>query len=124
MVTLPPSSTRIDTLFPYTTFFDLPVAAYIVALMFGLAHWKSFTVDPFYQAMAQQIYAFVWGLIYVWLMERSRSLFAPMVAHGMGNFTEVAIVIALRSEEHTFELQSLMRISYAVFCLKKKTEQS
>src|SRR3546814_5922138 len=69
---------------------DLPVAAYIVALMFGLAHWKSFTVDPFYQAMAQQIYAFVWGLIYVWLMERSRSLFAPMVAHGMGNFTEVA----------------------------------
>ena len=36
--------------------FDLPVAAYLVALMFGLAHWKSFTVDPFYQAMAQQIY--------------------------------------------------------------------
>src|SRR3546814_1270019 len=68
---------------------DLPVAAYIVALMFGLAHWKSFTVDPFYQAMAQQIYAFVCGLIY-------------------------------RSEEHTSELQSLMRISYAVFCLKKK----
>src|SRR3546814_7355605 len=30
-------------------------------------------------------------------------------------------VIALRSEEHTSELQSLMRISYAVFCLKKKT---
>src|SRR3546814_4816669 len=32
-----------------------------------------------------------------------------------------ATVIALRSEEHTSELQSLMRISYAVFCLKKKT---
>src|SRR3546814_5736219 len=30
---------------------------------------------------------------------------------------------AARSEEHTSELQSLMRISYAVFCLKKKTEQ-
>src|SRR3546814_3704519 len=30
---------------------------------------------------------------------------------------------ATRSEEHTSELQSLMRISYAVFCLKKKTEQ-
>src|SRR3546814_5847561 len=29
--------------------------------------------------------------------------------------------LALRSEEHTSELQSLMRISYAVFCLKKKT---
>src|SRR3546814_2056500 len=32
----------------------------------------------------------------------------------------VRAVIALRSEEHTSELQSLMRISYAVFCLKKK----
>src|SRR3546814_7019634 len=30
---------------------------------------------------------------------------------------------AVRSEEHTSELQSLMRISYAVFCLKKKTQQ-
>src|SRR3546814_7233127 len=32
-------------------------------------------------------------------------------------------VILLRSEEHTSELQSLMRISYAVFCLKKKNKQ-
>src|SRR3546814_5561685 len=32
----------------------------------------------------------------------------------------VAGILALRSEEHTSELQSLMRISYAVFCLKKK----
>src|SRR3546814_12342535 len=32
--------------------------------------------------------------------------------------------IAMRSEEHTSELQSLMRISYAVFCLKKKTQQT
>src|SRR3546814_6809788 len=32
-------------------------------------------------------------------------------------------IVALRSEEHTSELQSLMRISYAVFCLKKKTQQ-
>src|SRR3546814_8050252 len=34
-----------------------------------------------------------------------------------------AILSAARSEEHTSELQSLMRISYAVFCLKKKTNQ-
>src|SRR3546814_5747812 len=33
-------------------------------------------------------------------------------------------LLALRSEEHTSELQSLMRISYAVFCLKKKKEQT
>lgn len=90
LVVLVPGRLRIGSL-------DLPVAAYIVALMFGVAHWRSFTVDPFYQAMAQQIYAFAWGLVYVWLMERSRSLFAPMVAHGMGNFTEVAIVIALNA---------------------------
>src|SRR3546814_6557213 len=32
--------------------------------------------------------------------------------------------LTLRSEEHTSELQSLMRISYAVFCLNKKTEQT
>ncbi len=90
LVVLVPGRLRIGSL-------DLPVAAYIVALMFGVAHWRSFTVDPFYQAMAQQIYAFMWGLTYVWLMERSRSLLAPMVAHGMGNFTEVAIVIALNA---------------------------
>src|SRR3546814_1017986 len=34
-----------------------------------------------------------------------------------------ALVAGIRSEEHTSELQSLMRISYAVFCLKKKTNQ-
>src|SRR3546814_998447 len=34
-----------------------------------------------------------------------------------------ASVIAMRSEEHTSELQSLMRISYAVFCLKKKKKR-
>src|SRR3546814_6052631 len=48
------------------------------------------------------------------------TMFHPMVAGvtipGMGMF-------ALRSEEHTSELQSLMRISYAVFCLKKKKTQ-
>src|SRR3546814_4877642 len=36
----------------------------------------------------------------------------------------VAVVDGNRSEEHTSELQSLMRISYAVFCLKKKTKQT
>src|SRR3546814_4167006 len=36
---------------------------------------------------------------------------------------EVAVVMSRRSEEHTSELQSLMRISYAVFCLKKKKTQ-
>src|SRR3546814_10884620 len=37
-------------------------------------------------------------------------------------FVHISAVEAARSEEHTSELQSLMRISYAVFCLKKKTK--
>src|SRR3546814_7568431 len=37
--------------------------------------------------------------------------------------TEVAGILRMRSEEHTSELQSLMRISYAVFCLKKKKQK-
>src|SRR3546814_4113421 len=37
-----------------------------------------------------------------------------------GGASPLALALAMRSEEHTSELQSLMRISYAVFCLKKK----
>src|SRR3546814_3264231 len=40
---------------------------------------------------------------------------------GIGVIAIVGLQFRLRSEEHTSELQSLMRISYAVFCLKKKT---
>src|SRR3546814_9807044 len=43
------------------------------------------------------------------------------MAHEVGH--RVDVVIAQRSEEHTSELQSLMRISYAVFCLKKKKKK-
>src|SRR3546814_3524528 len=46
---------------------------------------------------------------------RQRIVFADSVAAGR--------LARERSEEHTSELQSLMRISYAVFCLKKKTRQ-
>src|SRR3546814_7152064 len=41
---------------------------------------------------------------------------------GPHNLTTIARVVAARSEEHTSELQSLMRSSYAVFCLKKKNK--
>src|SRR3546814_9511247 len=40
--------------------------------------------------------------------------------HHLSGLVEILIEEAMRSEEHTSELQSLMRISYAVFCLKKK----
>src|SRR3546814_6855138 len=45
----------------------------------------------------------------------------PSAWLGMGGWTGLAVA---RSEEHTSELQSLMRISYAVFCLKKKNNNS
>src|SRR3546814_9642537 len=44
-------------------------------------------------------------------------------AEAIKRLTAEAEQIAMRSEEHTSELQSLMRISYAVFCLKKKTKK-
>lgn len=74
---------------------DLPFSAYLVALMFGVAHWQSFTVNPFYMALAQQVYAFAWGIAYVWLMQRSNSLVAPIIAHGVGNALEVGLVMAM-----------------------------
>ena len=74
---------------------DLPVAAYVASLLFGLAHYDNFFHSPLHLAVAQQIYAFVWGLIYVWLMERSDSLLAPTIAHGTGNAVEVGTVMAL-----------------------------
>src|SRR3546814_9942243 len=44
----------------------------------------------------------------------------PKAEHGMTEFETAPDGSRVRSEEHTSELQSLMRISYAVFCLKKK----
>jgi uncharacterized protein len=76
--------------------FEIPFSGLVVALLFGLAHFGSFRVDPLWMAVAQQLYAFVFGLVYVWLMERSRSLVAPMIAHGVGDALEVAAVMALQ----------------------------
>src|SRR3546814_3116351 len=51
---------------------------------------------------------------------RTRGLIHPVVADQSAWTTLVPAIRSWRSEEHTSELQSLMRISYAVFCLKKK----
>src|SRR3546814_14141647 len=97
MIRRPPRSTRTDTLLPYTTLFrSLPMAASAVA------PWLLGLKGPVYGATAVALTgAFL--------------LLAARVA--MSRETEPA---KMRSEEHTSELQSLMRISYAVFCLKKK----
>src|SRR3546814_2274875 len=58
-----------------------------------------------------------------WLPVRYEDLSA--IAHDTDRFSsrDIVVVSPFRSDEHTSELQSLMRISYAVFCLKKKTIQ-
>lgn len=74
---------------------DLPFSGVVVAVMFCAAHLQTFLVGPLYEAIVQQLCAFTFGLIYVWLMERSRSLLAPMIAHGVGDMLEAAAVMAM-----------------------------
>src|SRR3546814_1780946 len=61
-----------------------------------------------------------------WLHSASTSMQARATLHfaSIGWNGSVLVPKAMRSEEHTSELQSLMRISYAVFCLKKKKQQT
>src|SRR3546814_5957952 len=98
MIRRPPRSTRTDTLFPYTTLFRSRLADRGYDLLLSRVvprdpEWLSRQVDT----------GRVDGMIIV----------------GQSNQSDVLNSVA-RSEEHTSELQSLMRISYAVFCLKKK----
>src|SRR3546814_2120834 len=100
MIRRPPSSTRTDTLFPYTTLFrsvwlhaDLPTARRAFSLGFGL-------LEP------------LDGGVLLRSSADDLAWFARQLAALPFDFE--------RSEEHTSELQSLMRISYAVFCLQKK----
>src|SRR3546814_4514656 len=115
MIRHPPRSTRTATLFPYTTLFrssergvfgatnrDLPVKA-LPALDPDAVH-KGALADESGRATAAQI-------------RPSRAC----TGAGAGSRGRSR---SPRSEEHTSELQSLMRISYAVFCLKKKKEKS
>src|SRR3546814_6838805 len=98
MIRRPPRSTRTDTLFPYTTLFrSLPAEA-------GTANATAVDI-----ALRN---GYDDGLTDVEV--------TPAGVPGEPNKLEVTITDVVRSEEHTSELQSLMRISYAVFCLKKK----
>src|SRR3546814_8386085 len=100
MIRRPPRSTRTDTLFPYTTLFrsfyvsgQLLTEDYYVANKLMKGFIGSANIDT-----------------------NSRLCMASSVAGHKRAFGSDTV----RSEEHTSELQSLMRISYAVFCLKKK----
>ena len=72
-------------------------AALAAALAAGASANAAYDVDilPPASPIAQQIYAFAWGLAYVWLMEKSDSLLAPTIAHGLSDMVEVGAVIAL-----------------------------
>src|SRR3546814_3344196 len=105
MIRRPPRSTRTDTLFPYTTLFR-SVRADLVG---GNVHAARATPRPPARHRPEEVRP----------VHRARpdagadgAVRAP-VRHAQ-------LRGARRSEEHTSELQSLMRISYAVFCLKKK----
>src|SRR3546814_8970097 len=94
MIRRPPRSTRTDTLFPYTTLFRSGGRAGAHAAVDGRGAGRAVAGAPGGPAARQPGGGADTGL-----------------DHREGN---------RRSEEHTSELQSLMRISYAVFCLKKK----
>src|SRR3546814_17319735 len=100
MIRRPPRSTRTDTLFPYTTLFrsskPQQAARMQGARSAGTAVYKPVHEDSEHRATQQSGRA-------VGFKRSSQAYNTPG-----------------RSEEHTSELQSLMRISYAVFCLKKK----
>src|SRR3546814_9572064 len=100
MIRRPPRSTRTDTLFPYTTLFRSPRS--LLPLRVSPARLRR-------PRRRRRSPAFGHGE----LEECGRDLRYPDRRH----LSEAPD----RSEEHTSELQSLMRISYAVFCLKKKT---
>src|SRR3546814_9439022 len=104
MLRRPPRSTRTDTLFPYTTLFRSHV------LRHAVDHRRPEDAGrDGHHADAETCQ-----------LARHRQGHADHAALGCG----ISRLADLRSEEHTSELQSLMRISYAVFCLKKKKNKT
>src|SRR3546814_4637104 len=138
MIQRPPRSTRTDHLFPYPTLFRSAVPQAVladlgrvdaggggVALDQGPELLPARRLAPGAEeqrreaARASQLRA-RFGQIALQpmlrlLAQRHQPLLAALAGHAQH---------ALRSEEHTSELQSLMRISYAVFCLKKKNNNT
>src|SRR3546814_4450173 len=110
MLRRPPRSTRTDTLFPYTTLFRSGAPGAIR------------TPDP--QIRSLVLYPAelrVRGAVPLRTVVGGRNPLFPICDPVAGRLAPHRIERSdFRSEEHTSELQSLMRISYAVFCLKKK----
>src|SRR3546814_10820530 len=118
MLLRPPRSTRTDTHLPYTTRFQsaggVAAARAVVEQIFGRRHQRAVRLNE----RCGDILGGAFGHqtlrefdILGFMLDRREQLFHQ------------PFLIARRSEEHTSELQSLMRISYAVFCLKTKNVQ-
>src|SRR3546814_6398046 len=118
MIRRPPRSTRTDTLFPYTTLFRSGNGTDFLRLYsVGACGTGSAAELHGCRQEAHRCGSCASGCVCLGRCPslRDRQRIAVSVEEGVG------IANAARSEEHTSELQSLMRISYAVFCLKKKT---
>src|SRR3546814_2664307 len=130
MIRRPPRSTRADTLFPYTTRFRSGGRRYAKAVAPALvagAHCPrrligrgGFSVAPMAGTDAMMLRR---RLMHRPLgpgnKSRDDSSVSSALSSHVANWSRIGR-LRMRSEEHTSELQSLMRISYAVFCLKKK----
>src|SRR3546814_16506180 len=101
MIRRPPRSTRTDTLFPYTTLFR--------SGCYDLLHDRLLLVERSRTKMGAE------GESCSGIDDPKLDTLLPADA-----VAQLREDVEMRSEEHTSELQSLMRISYAVFCLKKK----
>src|SRR3546814_10508632 len=118
MIRRPPGSKRTDTLFPYTTLFrSLLVAAHNEAAGIAATVEALSAVAPGAQILVDA------DNCDDATAAEARKAGADVVERHDPDRRGKGFALA-RSEEHTSELQSLMRISYAVFCLKKKKKQS
>src|SRR3546814_5814991 len=124
MIRRPPRSTRTDTLFPYTTLFRSGK---------GPCAHLDFGTGLSGDTQRLHLHHHTTRLSWRWVQfpdffagARLGSGFRTGKTHRRGSGFENELAqrrCERRSEEHTSELQSLMRISYAVFCLKKKKEK-
>src|SRR3546814_8723070 len=120
MIRRPPRSTRTDTRLPYTTLFRSQSAHAET----GLKATRLMDVRAVLQAAAEAKDAgsqrFCMGA--AWRNPKDRDM--ASIVEMIEGVRRMGMETCMRSDEHTSELQSLMRITYADFCLKKKSTQN